>query len=170
MQLKINQLCCGFFNCISFSKMKYNKIQDSVGCSYSPAFWLVERSKSGKKQPPRGVIRTPLKSHFGRHECSPVNLQIYRRAPMPKCNFNKVASNFIEITLWHECSLENLLHIFRAPFPKNNTGRLLLIVAYVVNMNLWSFNHWLKLHFRFQGHSRFFYLLSKNRQAFNRSF
>ena len=60
---------------------------------------------------------------------------------MPKCNFNKVASNFIEITLWYECSLENLLHIFRAPFPKNNTGRLLLIVAYVVNMNLWSFNH-----------------------------
>ena len=55
---------------------------------------------------------------------------------MPKSNFNKVASNFTEITLWHECSPENLLHIFRTPFPKNNTGRLLLVVAYVVNMNL----------------------------------
>ena len=45
---------------------------------------------------------------------------------MPKCDFNKVARNFIEITLRHGCSHVNLLHIFRIPFPKNNSGGLLL--------------------------------------------
>ena len=46
---------------------------------------------------------------------------------MPKCDFNKVAGNFIEIALWHGCSSVNLLHIFRAPFSKNTSERLLLI-------------------------------------------
>ena len=32
---------------------------------------------------------------------------------MPKCDFNKVASNF---ALWHGCSPVNLLHIIRSPF------------------------------------------------------
>ena len=45
---------------------------------------------------------------------------------MPKCDFNKVACNFVEITLRHGCSSVNLLHTIRAPFPNNNTGRLLL--------------------------------------------
>ena len=48
------------------------------------------------------------------------NMQpIYRRTPMLKCNFNKVAkqSNFIEIALRHGCSPVNLLHIFRTSFP-----------------------------------------------------
>ena len=35
---------------------------------------------------------------------------------MPKYDFNKVASNFIEIALRHGCSHLNLLHIFRTPF------------------------------------------------------
>ena len=52
--------------------------------------------------------------------------QIYRRTPMSKCDFNKVASNFIKIALWHGCSPINLLHILRPPFPKNTSGRLLL--------------------------------------------
>ena len=41
--------------------------------------------------------------------------QIYRRTPIPKCDFNKVAllCNFIEIALRHGCSPVNLLHIFR---------------------------------------------------------
>ena len=47
---------------------------------------------------------------------------------MPKCDFNKVASNFIEIALRHECSPVNLRHIFRTPFLKNTSGRLLLII------------------------------------------
>ena len=57
------------------------------------------------------------------------NMQkIYRRAPMPKCDFNKVAlqSNFIEITLRHGCSPVTLLHFIRTPFPKNTSGGLLL--------------------------------------------
>ena len=42
--------------------------------------------------------------------------QIYRRTPMPNCNFNKVPFSFIEIILWHECSPVNLLHIFKQLF------------------------------------------------------
>ena len=45
---------------------------------------------------------------------------------MSKCDFNKVARNFIEIVLWHGCSPVNLLHIFRTPFSKNTSGGLLL--------------------------------------------
>ena len=45
---------------------------------------------------------------------------------MPKCDFNKVASKFIEIALRHGFSPVNLLHIFRTPFPKNASGRLYL--------------------------------------------
>ena len=45
---------------------------------------------------------------------------------MPKCDFNKVAGNFIEIALQHGYSAVNLLHIFRTPFPRNTTGWLLL--------------------------------------------
>ena len=49
---------------------------------------------------------------------------------MPKCDFNKVAFNFVEITLRHGCSPVNLLHIFRTPFLKNTSGRLLLYLGY----------------------------------------
>ena len=45
---------------------------------------------------------------------------------MPKCDSNKVAFNFIEITLRHGCSPVILLHSFRTPFPKNACGGLLL--------------------------------------------
>ena len=51
-----------------------------------------------------------------RKRCSE-NLQlIYRRTPMPKCDFNFALCNLIEITPWHRCSPVNLLHIFRTPF------------------------------------------------------
>ena len=45
---------------------------------------------------------------------------------MSKCGLNKVAFNFIEITLRHGCSPVNLLHIFRTPFPNKTCGSLLL--------------------------------------------
>ena len=45
---------------------------------------------------------------------------------MPKCDFNKVVYNFIEIALRHGCSPVNLLHIFRTPFLRNTTGWLFL--------------------------------------------
>ena len=53
--------------------------------------------------------------------CSENMHQIYKRTPMPKCDFNKVAL--------HGCSPVNLLHIFGTPFPKNTSGRLLLPVT-----------------------------------------
>ena len=70
-----------------------------------------------QKQPPRGVLKK---------RCPGNMQQIYRRTPMPKCDFNKVASNFIEITLWHGCSAVNLLHIFRRSLPRNTPAWLLL--------------------------------------------
>ena len=47
--------------------------------------------------------------------------QIYRRTLMPKCDFNKVANNIIEITVRHGCSLENLMHFFRTSFSKKTS-------------------------------------------------
>ena len=38
---------------------------------------------------------------------------------MLKCDFNKLACNFIEIALRHLCSPLTLLHSFRISFPKN---------------------------------------------------
>ena len=72
-----------------------------------------------------------------RKMCSENIQQIYRRTPMPKCDFNKVARrtpkpkchfNKVakQITLLHECSLVNLLCIFRTPFSKNTYGGQLL--------------------------------------------
>ena len=69
-----------------------------------------------RKQPLRGVFKK---------RCSENMQQIYRRTPMPKCDFNKVASNFTEIALRHGCSPVNLLYIFRIPFPRNSSGWLL---------------------------------------------
>ena len=51
---------------------------------------------------------------------------INRRTPIPKCDFNKVASNFIIYILQNGCSPVNLLHMFRVPFPKKTSGGLLL--------------------------------------------
>ena len=75
-----------------------------------------------QKQPSRDVLRK---------RCSENMQQIYRRAPMPKSDFNKVAkqNKFIEITLRHGCSPADLLHIFGTPFPKTSSGLLLLEVA-----------------------------------------
>ena len=75
------------------------------------------RGNLDQKQPLRGVLGK---------KCSENMQQIYRRTPMPKCNFNKVVSNFIEIALLHGYSPVNLQHMFRTPFPKNTSGWLLL--------------------------------------------
>ena len=52
--------------------------------------------------------------------------QIYRRAPMPKCDFNKVEKQLY----WNHTSAwdspVNLLHIFRASFLKNTSEELRL--------------------------------------------
>ena len=62
-----------------------------------------------QKQPFRGVLR---KRHSENMQ------QVYRRTPMPKCDFNKA--------LRHVCSPVNLLHIFRTLILKNTSGWLLL--------------------------------------------
>ena len=68
-----------------------------------------------QKQPLRGVLRKI---------CSENMQQIYRRTPMPKCDFNKVA-----LQLRHGFSPVNLLHIFRRSFIKNTSGGLLLTIS-----------------------------------------
>ena len=85
--------------------------------SFVPRLLKIIATRKNHKQPPRGVLRK---------RCSQSIQQIYRRAPMLKCNFNKVARNVIEILLRYGCSFVNLLIIFRTPFPKNTSGGLLL--------------------------------------------
>ena len=72
-----------------------------------------------QKQPFRGVLRKMYSDNIE---------QIYR-TPKMKCDFSKVASNFIEIAFQHGCSPVNLLHIFRTHFPKNTSGRLRLDIV-----------------------------------------
>ena len=67
------------------------------------------KSSLQEKQPFRGVFRRRLSENM---------LQIYKRTPIPKCDFNKVAK--------HGCSPVSLLHIFRTPIYKNQSGWLLL--------------------------------------------
>ena len=76
------------------------------------SWWLrlIKLLNPFKKQPSRYVIKKT---------CSKKMLQIYRRSPMPKCHFNKIA-------LRQRCSPVNLLRIFRTPCLKNTSGRLLL--------------------------------------------
>ena len=61
-------------------------------------------NSSFQKHPSRGVLRK---------RCSENIQQIYRRTPMRKCDFNKVARQFFEITLSHGCSPVNLLYILQ---------------------------------------------------------
>ena len=54
---------------------------------------------------------------------------IYRRTPMPKCDFNRFALQLYwnHTSAW--VSSYNLLHIFRTSFPKITFGGLILILA-----------------------------------------
>ena len=62
--------------------------------------------------------------------CSENMQRIYRRTPMPKYDFNKVAKQLYwnHTSAW--CSPVNLLHIFRTSFPRNTSGWLLLKYHY----------------------------------------
>ena len=96
---------------------------------FHKSFQLIEEeSELGiyiiQKQQPRGVPRT---------RCSENMQQIHRRTPMPNCDFNKVAFNFIEIALRYVFSPVKLLHIFRTTFLKNTFGLLLLIITGIYN-------------------------------------
>ena len=58
--------------------------------------------------------------------------QIYKRTPMPKCDFNKVTLQLY----WNRTSAwvfpVNLLHIFRTSFPKNTSGGVLLLLTHFI--------------------------------------
>ena len=82
-----------------------------------PNLSIKSEQRNRRKRPSRGVLKKM---------CSENMQQICRGTPMPKCDFNKLQSNFFEITLWHGFPPANLLHIFRTPFPKNTSGWLLL--------------------------------------------
>ena len=77
-----------------------------------------------QKQPFRGVL---IKRCFENIQ------QVYRKTPIPKCDFNKVAKQ-----LRHGCSAVNLLHIFRTPFPKNTFEWLLLFFLSFSSLTLFK--------------------------------
>ena len=70
--------------------------------------WSIRKTYFYQKQPPRVVLKK---------SCSENMQQIYRRTPMPKCDFNKIAFAFR-----HGCSPVNLQHIFRTTFLRNTSG------------------------------------------------
>ena len=74
---------------------------------------------------PSFIQKQPLKGVLSKR-CSKNMQQIYKRTPMPKCDFNKVAK---QITLQYECSPVNLPHIFSTAFTKNTSGWLLMFVV-----------------------------------------
>ena len=82
-----------------------------------------------QKQFSRGV---PMKG------CSDNTQQIYGKAPMMMCDFNKVAMQLIEITRHYGCSPVSWLHIFRTHFHRNTPGRLLLVLP---NLKIDNLNH-----------------------------
>ena len=61
-----------------------------------------------------------------RKRCSQNMQQTYRRTPLAKYDFNKVALLLYWNYTWHGCSPVKLLHTFRTLFPKNIFWRLLL--------------------------------------------
>ena len=110
-----------------FQKVDNTKLKNWIsffGFTLCSSFWLKEITpfpflfiilmllcffvKLVQKQPSGGVHRK---------RCSENMQQIYRRAPMPKCD---------------GCSPVNLLHIFSTPFIKNTSGWLLLLVLWVL--------------------------------------
>ena len=70
-----------------------------------------------RSSPPRGVLR---------RRCSKNMQQIYRRTPMPECDFNKAANQlYLNHTLAWVFSCK-FAAIFRTSFTKNTSGWLLL--------------------------------------------
>ena len=90
------------FRSLDFWSHKFSSFSTDI-MSFLPGkrFWDLKI----QKQPPRGLPR---------RRCSENMQKIYRRKPMPNCDFNKVAK-YTEITLRHGCSPLNLLHISRTP-------------------------------------------------------
>ena len=106
---------------LTFSSKSNNnnkKKQSKPKAPISSNFWKC----LSHKEPYRGVLRKM---------CSENMQQIYRRTPMPNCDFNKaikaMQSSFIETSLRLTRTPENFLHISRTSFPKKTFGALLLL-------------------------------------------
>ena len=69
-------------------------VTGSYSYCYDVFFFKLIRRNALQKQPPRGVLKK---------KCSENMLQIYKRTPMPKCDFNKVAADLVTFT-------EEILH------------------------------------------------------------
>ena len=92
----------------SFGKTKYIK-NDFLKRMVIKEIEIFNQNKI-QEQPFRSVLRK---------RGSEILQQIYRRTPMSKCDFNKIAKqhcNCKEIKLRHGCSPANLLCIFSTPF------------------------------------------------------
>ena len=81
--------------------------------------WKTTTNSGQKRDPEAQPTRSVLKKGY---------YETAMRTTMLKCDFNKVASNLIEITLWYGCSPVNLLHIFRTSFPRNTIEGLRLVI------------------------------------------
>ena len=79
-----------------------------------------EKATTKKSSQAKNLMKQPTRVVLSKR-CSENMQQIYRRTPMPKCDFN-----LFEIALRRGCSPVNLLHIIRTSFTKNTSGRLLL--------------------------------------------
>ena len=77
-----------------FEKINQEQINDFIISFLSPYLCAYTQHALIQKQPSKGVLKK---------RCSENMQQIYRRTPMPKCDFNKVALR---------CSPLNLLHVF----------------------------------------------------------
>ena len=107
----------------------------------SPTCNMPQKTYLYQKQPSRSVPRKT---------CSENMQQIYRRTPIPKCDFNKVALQrcWNHTSTWR--SPVNLLHIFRAAFLKNTSAPLFLVY---IRLNLTCFVHtWNKRFFSTELH------------------
>ena len=81
------------------------------------------------------VIAEAAVQRYSKKNCSKKMQQIYKRTPMTKCDFNKVAKSLY----WNRTSAwvspVNLPPIFRTPFPRNTSGWLRLCST------LWLYLH-----------------------------
>ena len=107
-----------YFLCLAYLILDFTKFSwdNTQRCSFY--LGILSYCNVFQKQPFRGVFEK---------RCSENMEQIYSRKPMPKCHFNKVANDFIEMTLLCASSPVELLHIFWTPFLKDTSGWLLLV-------------------------------------------
>ena len=101
-------------------------------CSNCASFkWICTRLESLIIKLQISCILSRIRPLWGvpRKRCSEKMQQIYRKTPMPKCDFNKVAKQIYWNRTLAWCSPVNLLHIFRTPFLKNITVWLLTILV-----------------------------------------